>query len=392
MDPLGDKVGGAETFIKGLIKYAPKDFEIELVGISSKTNIRENKKWVLLSIGTKDFKFLPLFCVKNENKKTAIPLSLRFTMALKFAALYFNKKVIFFNRIEPAIVFRKNKYPKIAVIHSDTQKTLQKGSEVFWRNFPQLYFIFEKIIFNSLDYIYTVSKNTLKFYQLKYSKQKNKFSLLPTWVDTEIFFPSDKPKEKIRQNCLLAGKLLPSKGRWILFVGRLQEVKAPVRLVQTFAEYNKLDKESYLLIIGKGDLEQHVKNYVQKLGLENFVYFLGYKTQLELAEYYRVADALLLTSNFEGMPLCVLEALGCGLPVVTTDVGEVKRVVRNSFSGEVIESFSPEDIAKALEKVISHPYIYSKENCSSCVIGYTPEKILAPVYEMIRTLSNRYYK
>lgn len=95
---------------------------------------------------------------------------------------------------------------------------------------------------------------------------------------------------------------------------------------------------------------------------------------------------MLLTSNFEGMPICILEALGCGLPVVSTDVGEVKRLIKNGFSGEVVESFAPKDIARGLEKVLNYPDVYIRKNCVSCIMEYTPEKVLKPIYKLMRKL------
>ena len=391
-DPLGPKIGGAETFMKGVIRYAPEDFDIKLVGISSDRIKRPPGRWVGLKLGTKAFDFLPLFFEKEENRKSLVPLSLRFTLALKFSSLEPETQILFFNRIEPAILFRKSKAFKIGIVHNDIQKQLlQNRSEVLWSRFSRLYFMFEGLVFPSLDYIYTVSKNTLEFYRSKYPGQKYKFSFLPTWVDPAMFYPGDKTKVEIRQNCLLTDKQLPLEGRWILFVGRLQRQKAPLRLIQTFARYNEMDKESCLLIIGKGNLEQQVKNYIAELGLGNSVYFLGSKGQTGLAEYYRAADVMLLTSNFEGMPMCVLEALGSGLPVVSTKVGEVGRVVRNGFSGEVVESFSPETIARSIGEVLNNPDVYSKDNCIKAVSEYTPEKVLKPVYEMMRRLYNKRY-
>jgi len=95
--------------------------------------------------------------------------------------------------------------------------------------------------------------------------------------------------------------------------------------------------------------------------------------------------------NFEGMPMCVLEALACGLPVVSTDVGEVKRVVKNGYSGEVVEDFSPKSIAQALKKVLENYPNYSKENCINSVSEYTPQKVLAPLYQKIEELYRKYY-
>ena len=386
-DPFGPKVGGTETCLKGFIKNAPEDFDIEFVGISSDRKKRLPKKWIKLKFGNKEFNFLPLFFEKDENKKTKIPLSLRFTLALRLFPINISNKLLVFNRIEPAILYRSAKCPKVAIIHSDVQKQIEKGeSEVLWSKLSKLYFIFENLIITSMDHVYTVSSNTLEFYQSKYPKQIKKLSFLPTWADTHIFYPKDKPKFSIRSNLLSLNNKLPIDEKWILFVGRLQKVKAPIRLIDTFMEYYRKDNAACLIIIGEGNLRKAVETYVKKLKMENKIFLLSNMNQKTLALFYRASDVLLLTSNFEGMARCVLEALGCGLPVVSTNVGEVKRVVKNEFSGEVVESVSPKIIAQSVEKVLSNPDIYSKHNCIKAISEYTPQKVLKPVYETVSRL------
>lgn len=391
-DPLGSKVGGAGTFLQGFIKNAPEDFDVAFIGISSDRKKRPPKKWVKLKLGNREFNFLPLSFEKDENKKTMIPLSLRFTLALRLSPINISNKLLVFNRIEPAILYRSAKCPKIAIIHSDVQKETERGeSEVLWSRLSNLYFIFEHLIITSMDHVYTVSSNTLNFYQSKYPKQVEKLSFLPTWADTDIFYPKDEPKFSIRSNLLSLNNKLPIDEKWILFVGRLQKVKAPIRLIDTFMEYYRKDNTACLIIIGEGNLRETVESYVRRLKIDNKVFLLGNIKQETLALFYRSSDVLLLTSNFEGMPMCVLEALGCGLPVVSTNVGEVKRVVKNEFSGEVVESFSPVIIAQALLKVLHDSVIYSKSNCVESVSAYTPQKVLVPVYERIRELYRKKY-
>jgi len=386
-DPLGPKVGGAETFLKGFIKNAPEDFDIELIGISSDRKNHSPKRWIKLKLGNKEFNFLPLFFEKDENKKTRIPLSLRFTLALRLFSINISSKLLVFNRIEPAILYRGVKCPKIAIIHSDVQKQTERGgSEVLWSKLPKLYFKFEDFIITSMDHVYTVNNNTLGFYQSKYPKQKEIFSFLSTWTDTDMFCLKDEPKNSMKSNLLSLNKDLPIEEKWILFVGRLQKVKAPIRLIDTFMEYYRKDNAACLIVIGEGNLRETMVSYVKKLKIENKVFLLGNMNQETLALFYRASDVLLLTSNFEGMPICVLEALGCGLPVVSTNVGEVKRAVKNEFSGEVVESFLPEHISQSIEKVLSNPDIYSKDNCIKAISEYTPQKVLKPVYETVRRL------
>ena len=72
-DPFGKKVGGAETYIRDLIKFSPADFEIEFIGVTTDKKERPVKKWSQCCLGDREFKFYPLFFVGDEDKKGLVP-------------------------------------------------------------------------------------------------------------------------------------------------------------------------------------------------------------------------------------------------------------------------------------------------------------------------------
>jgi glycosyltransferase involved in cell wall biosynthesis len=114
------------------------------------------------------------------------------------------------------------------------------------------------------------------------------------------------------------------------------------------------------------------------------VYFFGAQPQERVAELMRVSDVFLLPSAFEGMPISVLEALGCGLPVVSTDVGEVKRVVRNGFSGIISSEQEPAKLGDSVLKIFTKQNELSAENCLLSIKDYTASRILGKVYQWFR--------
>lgn len=386
-NPFGIKAGGVETFFRGFIKYAPQDFDIEFIGVSSDLDKFPVKRETTAYLGGKPVTFFPVYFEKDENEKRLFPLSLRFVLALAAVRIDFNGKVMLFNRIEPSILYAGNKSVKIGFIHNDILRQIRgSGSEVLWGRMPGMYFKIEKHIFSFLDHIYTVNNENIGFYAKKYPSLVDKISFLPTWVDTDVFSPPVEAKDILRRELKLRYGLRVISGKWILFVGRLQHQKAPTRLIDAFLSYLKTDPFSNFMIIGEGNLRDETESYVRQKKIEDRVVFLGNLSQAEVASFYAASDVLLLASNFEGMPRCVLEALGCGLPVVTTDVGEVRRVVRNGYSGEVADSFSPDRIACSLKKVLDGREKYSRDKCVASIADYTPQKVLAELYDKIREL------
>lgn len=385
-DPMGRKVGGIDTFIKGMIKFAPEHFDVDYLGVTFDQQKRPAKKWIDGRFGKKDYVFYPLLAEKLQNKKKVIPLSLRFAAAALLDSLRCDNRLLFFHKLDPAIAFLKYRSPKVLMIHNDIEKQInQRESEVVWNKFPFIYHRYEKYMFKKFEHIYCVNSKTCAYYKNKYQHSSDKFSFLATWVDTETFRLIDQPKKSLKQR--LSKKWnIPIRKDWVIFVGRLQEQKSPLRLLETFAEVMLSNNDAQLIIVGEGNLKNKCVNFVNANGLSANVTFLDPIQQENIAELLQSMDAFLLTSNYEGMPMSVLESLGCGVPVVSTNVGEVSRVLKNGFNGEVNDGFEPKEIAEKLVNVLNNPDRYSKENCLHSISDYIPKKILEPVYKQLENI------
>ena len=141
----------------------------------------------------------------------------------------------------------------------------------------------------------------------------------------------------IEENALLA-----------CFVGRLSEEKDPRLFVETVRELTSLVRERSVraLIVGDGAERQSLEEAVRGTGLVNVVAFLGARD--DVAQILSVSDYLLLTSRLEGAPLVPLEAMSMGVPVVSTDVGNVREIVVGGVNGRVVEERDPAHLAKAV--------------------------------------------
>lgn len=384
-DLLGSKVGGAESFLKGLIKHCPANIKICYYGLNNRTAIDLKSNFGNEYNNVSEY--LAVLNEENENRKTFIPLSLRYTLALKKFTSRISPGVHLFNRIEPAILFSRSPHPKIVIIHNDIQKQIySKKSEVFWSKLPWIYKKMEKRIFEFVDEVYTVSQSTLDFYLKNYPEYKNKFHFIPTWVDPKVFHLPSSSRRNIKEILSKDTGLNPDR-KWLLFVGRFQEQKAPERLIEVFKKFQTTGLDSQLILIGEGNLKSNLEKMVRDVNLSDRVRFFPAMNQSALEKFYQASDAFLLLSHFEGMPMSVLEALSCGLPVVSTDVGEVRRVVRSGFSGELLREYKPDLAVEYLEQIFSNPARYDSKNCIESVSDYTPEKVLKPLYAKIMELS-----
>ena len=145
--------------------------------------------------------------------------------------------------------------------------------------------------------------------------------------------------------------------------------------------------QARLLIVGDGVLREQVEKQVAKRGLEGKVALCGLKSASEIALYLKAASAFALSSAYEGMPICVLEALASGLPVVSTDVGEISRAVLPGVNGELVAEHEPQVLADAMQNCIRNVDLYRGTPCLDAVEPFSPQTVLRPFYENYRRLA-----
>ena len=134
-----------------------------------------------------------------------------------------------------------------------------------------------------------------------------KYKIINNAIDYERFKFNEKTRKKIRNELQVKNDTVV-----IGNVGRFATQKNHKFLVEIFSEYHKKNKNSLLVLIGTGDLEDEIKNKVKHLKLEKSVYFTGFKTNVN--EYMQGLDIFLLPSLHEGLPVVGVEAQAAGLP------------------------------------------------------------------------------
>ena len=137
-DLLGVKSGGIDTVLEGFFRHAPSGWSLRHVGVSSRPGI-PLRRWQTISIGDKKIDFFPLFYESRPGLRRLIPLSLRFTAALKLFRPDLEGSVLLFNRPEPAILFKDKDHPMVGLVHNDiTRQIYGSEGEVLWRRCPAL--------------------------------------------------------------------------------------------------------------------------------------------------------------------------------------------------------------------------------------------------------------
>lgn len=137
----------------------------------------------------------------------------------------------------------------------------------------------------------------------------------------------------------------------VVTVGRYAEEKNHALLVEALALLAGRRPRLRALLVGVGELEEELKAQVRRLGLDDVVAITGERA--DAIDITAAADVFALSSDWEGLPLAVLEALALGTPVVSTDVGGISDAVRDGETGLLVPPRDPEALAAALERVLA---------------------------------------
>ena len=188
-----------------------------------------------------------------------------------------------------------------------------------------------------------------------YGVLPERIGVVPCGVNLEQFKPMGK--ECARQY------LGFGKDSIILFVGRIDPLKGIDKIIKSISYLQDIQGLG-LAVIGGGEHSQHEIEQLRELSCDlntqDSVTFLGLIKHEQLPYFYSAADACVVPSYYESFGLVALESLACGTPVVATDVGNLKSVIRQGETGYVITDNAPHRLADKIALLLSRPRANTK--------------------------------
>lgn len=176
---------------------------------------------------------------------------------------------------------------------------------------------------------------------LAYGLELHKSSVVRPAVDPDVFRPPEQRRQNKRFTLVTTGSLIWTKGYEYLLLA--------------FKELVSQGVDAELHILGQGYMEQAIRFTLDDMGLGGRVHLQGRVTPDEVLAFLQQADAFVLSSLSEGISNAVLEAMSCGLPVVTTDCGGMREAVTDGVEGFVVSLRNPEAMAAAVKKLADDP-------------------------------------
>jgi glycosyltransferase involved in cell wall biosynthesis len=144
---------------------------------------------------------------------------------------------------------------------------------------------------------------------------------------------------------------------YILYVGSVEPRKNLLRLLKAYARVRESLSGRKLVVVGARNiwLSTPLTEEIRRLNIEPWVHFTGYVEDEDLPAFYNGADVFVFPSLYEGFGLPVLEAMGCGTPVITSNVSSLPEVAGDA--AVLVDPYNIEGIASAMQQVLEDPHL-----------------------------------
>ncbi len=211
-----------------------------------------------------------------------------------------------------------------------------------------------KIIGKMVDYFVTGPESMIAYYHKWCDVPEDKLLLLYNDIDTNRF----KPADNVEKMGLREALNLSKDKFYVLFVHRFSGLRRTGYYIPYCLE--GMDNNVEFIFIGDGPEENEVKKATQDAGVKN-VHFLGSLPNAMIQKYYRACDVFMNPTFGEGFPRVIIEAMGCGLPIVTTNAGGTSDLFEEYQQQFISDVRDREQLKESLERMIIDSS--SRERC-----------------------------
>jgi glycosyltransferase involved in cell wall biosynthesis len=237
-----------------------------------------------------------------------------------------------------------------------------------------------RVLLQAASRVVCPSQTLVRIARRDWSVSRKKLLYLPNGVDTSRFAP---PTPAVREAARRRLGIGPDE-TVIGSVGQLRGEKNPERLLRVCAAVAP-GRRFRVLVAGDGVLREKLAVLARELGLAERVLFLGVVG--DPADCYRAMDVFALSSDTEQMPLAVLEAMAAGLPVVSTDVGDVSAMLSPENRGCVVPAAREDAYAACLAALLddgARRAALGRANRARCVAEYEVTAMVRAYHRLYR--------
>lgn len=258
-------------------------------------------------------------------------------------------------------IWIKEKYD-VPFVVTEHYSHFASGTLTTWQNG------FARKVFQQSSYNIAVSR---KFCHLLEKEYNSNFVYAPNCVDTNYF----KPNKQVESKSTVT----------FINVANLKKIKNHIMLINAFSDAFRKNPKYHLIIAGSGPESAKLQSLIRSLGMESNITLFGFATRAQVLTLMREASFFVLSSRYETFGVVLIEAMSCGLPVVSTRSGGPESIIVNNKLGLLCD-VDQEQLAKAMVEVTTSNFDknYIRKYCIDHYSEQTIATRLLEIYEQIQ--------
>lgn len=332
-DPERHVAGGTPGFIRDLIRYGGRERRFTLISVTHRRDRPLGVKRAVDLGADTPVDFVPVARIPEVKQLHRIPHTARLIAGFLRFRPRIAADIVHFHRAETAMLCSGfvERGRRLMFLHGAGQAHRHGvGGESTWRLIPGApYDRIERRAIGSADCTYIMDSGRARVLATQFPTIRTG----ENWYDGGIFGCVDSsPPETV-----------------IGWIGRFEHSKDPLLAVRTFRELASRGSRFTAWMAGSGPLCPEIEDALQMFGL-TMVSLDGLLAPEHLAARLRRTTVCLATSKWEGIPRAHVEALACGVPVVSTNVGDVRSLIR-PINGRLVGPRDPAALITAMEEV-----------------------------------------
>ena len=188
----------------------------------------------------------------------------------------------------------------------------------------------------------------VKDYVIKKTENRNhKIAVIGNGINIDDFVIMDKEEK----NTLKKQLKLDCNDYLITFAGRLEIHKGIDFFLESLKDYIKKNKNIKIIVIGTGNLEQYLINFIIQNDLTDNINLLGFKHDVN--KYIQISDLVVVPSIVEGFGLIILESMLCKVPVLASNAGAIPEIIKDKYNGYLFQSGNKQSLIDSLDYIIN---------------------------------------
>lgn len=248
----------------------------------------------------------------------------------------------------------------------------------FYKGAPTLnwliYFPIELVMSRLTDCLITINNEDFNFAK-KYLKAKKTVKVNGVGYNSDLYYKiSTEDKRKLREKNGYADDEII-----LIYVAEMNANKNQGMLIRTMKELTKTIKNIRLLIVGADNYDGKYVKLAEELGVSEYIDFLGHRN--DACDLVHLSDIAVGSSLREGLPVNVMEAMACGLPVVLSDNRGHRELCRDGYSGYIVAPNDDREMARRIKELVEDKNLYNlfSDNAVRYVKPFSKENVLQEI-------------